>query len=114
VLTVTEMSQEEVERALSADALDVGLAFSDVLAQDVEWLPLHREWLSLIVGQEHRRHWESGTHSAALAAESLARLGPAFCDASNGGISAATAFSLMWRWKPIRSPPSWRSSVSPS
>jgi len=60
VLTVTEMSQEEVERALSTDALDVGLAFSDVLAQDVEWLPLHREWLSLIVGQEHRRHWESG------------------------------------------------------
>jgi len=27
---------------LSADALDVGLAFSDVLAQDIEWLPLHR------------------------------------------------------------------------
>src|SRR5271169_6537124 len=38
VLTVTEMAQEEMERAVSADALDVGLAFTDVLAQDVEWL----------------------------------------------------------------------------
>jgi DNA-binding transcriptional LysR family regulator len=53
VLTVTEMAQEEMERAVSADALDVGLAFTDVLAQDVEWLPLHKERLSLIVGQEH-------------------------------------------------------------
>ncbi|HWX34006.1 MAG TPA: hypothetical protein VNZ53_42090 [Steroidobacteraceae bacterium] len=44
--------------AAAVDVLDVGLAFSDVLAQDVEWLPLHREWLSLIVGQEHRRHRE--------------------------------------------------------
>src|ERR1700738_1949512 len=53
VLTITEMAQEEMELALSADALDVGLAFSDVLAEDVEWLPLHTERLSLIVGQGH-------------------------------------------------------------
>src|ERR1700736_4327226 len=32
VLTITEMAQEEMELGLSADALDVGLAFSDVLA----------------------------------------------------------------------------------
>src|SRR6202048_4311074 len=38
VLTVTEMAQEEMERAVSTDALDVGLAFSDVVAQVVEWL----------------------------------------------------------------------------
>jgi LysR family transcriptional regulator, cyn operon transcriptional activator len=66
VLTVTEMSQEEMERAVSVDALDVGLAFSDVVAQDVEWLPLHTERLALIVGQGHP------------AAEPLALLGPTF------------------------------------
>jgi LysR family cyn operon transcriptional activator len=79
VLTVAEMAQEEIERAVSTDALDVGLAFSDVLAEDVEWLPLHTERLSLIVGQEHPAATgdrEMGT--AELAAESLALLGPTF------------------------------------
>jgi len=41
VLTITEMAQEEMEFALGADALDVGLAVSDDLAEGVEWLPLH-------------------------------------------------------------------------
>src|ERR1700745_1455093 len=46
VVTITEMAQEEMELALGADALDLGLAFSDVLAEDIEWLPLHTERLS--------------------------------------------------------------------
>src|SRR6266404_2005029 len=79
VLTLTELAQEEMERAVSADALDVGLAFSDVLAQDVEWLPLHTERLSLIVGQEHpAATGDREMDTAALAAESLALLGPTF------------------------------------
>src|SRR5271163_3662339 len=45
LLTLTEAAEEEMERALSADALDVGLAFSEVLAHDVEWLPLYTERL---------------------------------------------------------------------
>ena len=83
VLTVTEMAQEEMERAVSVDALDLGLAFSEVLAPDVEWLPLHTERLALIVGQGHPAatgaatgDWEMDT--AALAAEPLALLGPTF------------------------------------
>ena len=79
VLTITEMAQEEMERAVSTDVLDVGLAFSDVLAQDVEWLPLHAERLSLIVGQEHpAATGDREMDTAALAAESLALLGPTF------------------------------------
>jgi LysR family cyn operon transcriptional activator len=77
MLTVTEMAQEETELALVSDALDVGLAFSEVLAEDIEWLPLHTERLSLIVGQEHPA--ASGNRemdTTALAAESLALLGP--------------------------------------
>ena len=79
VLTITEMAQEEMELALGADALDLGLAFSDVLAEDVEGLPLHTEKMSLIVGQGHpaaNRDREMDT--AALAAEPLALLGPTF------------------------------------
>src|SRR5271168_3980596 len=70
VLTITEMAQEEMELALGTDALDLGLAFSDVLAEDVEWLPLHTEQLSLIVCQGHPA--ASGNRemdAAALAAE---------------------------------------------
>jgi LysR family cyn operon transcriptional activator len=79
VLTVTEMAQEEVELALAADALDVGLAFSEVLAEDIEGLPLHTERLSLIVGREHpAATGDREMDTTALAAESLALLGPAF------------------------------------
>jgi LysR family cyn operon transcriptional activator len=79
VLTVTEMAQEEMELALAADALDVGLAFSEVVAEDIEWLPLHTERLSLIVGQEHPAATGDRTmDTTALAAESLALLGPTF------------------------------------
>ena len=86
VLTVTEMAQEEMERAVSADALDVGLAFTDVLAQDVEWLPLHNERLSLIVGREHpAATGDREMDTTALAAESLALLGPTFRNTSHGG-----------------------------
>lgn len=79
VLTITEMAQVEIERALGTDALDLGLAFSDVLAEDVEWLPLHTERLSLIVGQRHpAANGEPEMDAAALAAEPLALLGPSF------------------------------------
>ena len=53
VLTTTEMAQEDIEAALGADALDIGLAFNEVSAEDIEWLPLHIERLSLIVGEGH-------------------------------------------------------------
>ena len=79
VLTITEMAQEEMELALGTDALDLGLAFSDVLAEDVEWLPLHTERLSLIVGQRHpAANGNREMDAAALAAEPLALLGPSF------------------------------------
>jgi len=79
VLTITEMAQEEMELALGADALDLGLAFSDVLAEDVEWLPLHAERLSLIMDQRHpAANGNREMDAAALAAEPLALLGPSF------------------------------------
>ena len=79
VLTITPMVQSEIELALGTDALDVGLARSDVLAQDVEWLPLHTERLSLIVERGHpAANGDAEIHPAALAAMPLALLGPTF------------------------------------
>src|SRR5271156_6028669 len=89
VLTITEMAQEEMELALSADALDVGLAFSDVLAEDVEWLPLHTERLSLIVGRGHpAANGDRKMNVAALAAEPLALLRPTFATRGGGPLYA--------------------------
>jgi LysR family cyn operon transcriptional activator len=79
VLSVTEMAQEELERALGSDELDAGLAFTEVAEADVEFLPLHTERLALIVGQGHQAASGGRTMDAAdLAAESLALLGPGF------------------------------------
>ena len=79
VLTLTEMAQEEMVLALGVDALDVGLDFSDVNVQDIEGLPLHTERLALIVGQEHpATTGDREMDTTALAAESLALLGPTF------------------------------------
>jgi LysR family cyn operon transcriptional activator len=79
VLTITAMAQAEIELALGADALDVGLAWSNVLAEHVEWLPLHTEGQPLIVGQGHpAASGKQEMDAAALAAVPLALLGPTF------------------------------------
>jgi LysR family cyn operon transcriptional activator len=79
VLTITEMAQQEMELALGADALDLGLAFTDLLCEAVEFLPLHTERLSLIVAQGHpAANGDREMDAAALAAEPLVLLGPSF------------------------------------
>jgi LysR family cyn operon transcriptional activator len=47
-LKLTDMSQEEMEAALRDDELDLGLAFSDVRSEDIEWHALHSERLCLL------------------------------------------------------------------
>jgi len=79
VLTITGMAQKEMELALDADALDVGLAFSDILTEHAQWLPLYTERLSLIVGQGHpAANCDREIDAAALVAEPLVLLGPTF------------------------------------
>jgi LysR family transcriptional regulator, cyn operon transcriptional activator len=52
-LKLTDMSQEEMEAALRDDALDLGLAFSDVRSEDIEWHALHSERLCLLAAASH-------------------------------------------------------------
>lgn len=78
LLSVVEMAQEEMEPALGADALDLGIAFSDVRAEDIEWLPLHEERLSFVVGEAHPASSSETMDCAALAREELVLLGRTF------------------------------------
>lgn len=78
-LTVTEMTQTDIEQALCADALDVGLAFGEAITDEVEAIPLHAERLALLVGEDHPAARGGGEmDAAALSAVPLALLGPAF------------------------------------
>jgi LysR family cyn operon transcriptional activator len=78
-LTLAEMAQEQIELALAADELDVGIAFGDVEGKEIEWTPLHCERLTLVVGPQHEL---SGTTelvpAAGLANYPLALLGSTF------------------------------------
>ena len=52
-LTVTDISQDEMESALLNDRLDCGIAFSDLLSDGIELRPLHQERLSLVASPKH-------------------------------------------------------------
>lgn len=78
-LKVTEIAQEAMEEALAADALDVGIAFTGVVLEDIEEIPLHSERLALLVGADHPAAYGNCKIAAtALATMPLALLGRAF------------------------------------
>lgn len=79
VLSILSLAQSEIEAALGADALDIGIGFTDVRADDIDCLPLYEERLTVIVGDRHSRAGERVTmDTQALAKQPLALLGPSF------------------------------------
>jgi LysR family transcriptional regulator, cyn operon transcriptional activator len=78
LLSVVEIAQEEMEPALGVDALDLGIAFSEVAAPDIEWLPLHEERLALLVGPAHPAGGTMSMDCAALADQEMVMLGKSF------------------------------------
>ena len=77
-LSLHEVAQEALERQLLADELDVGIAFDEVHAQDIEATPLLVETLALVVGCQHPLAGERTIGLPALNAESLILLSQAF------------------------------------
>jgi len=77
-LNVREMSQERMEALLLADELDVGIAFEDVQAQDIETSPLLVETLALVVNRRHPLAKAASIGLEALSAESLVLLSGEF------------------------------------
>jgi LysR family cyn operon transcriptional activator len=52
-LNIFEMPQERMEALLNADALDIGIAFTDIQSPDIEIQVLFVEVLAMVVGKSH-------------------------------------------------------------
>ncbi|AUG09036.1 transcriptional regulator CynR [Pseudomonas sp. S09G 359] len=77
-LNVREVAQEQMEQQLLADELDVGIAFDQAHAQDIDAAPLLVETLALVVGTQHPLAREQAIGLQALNAESLILLSSEF------------------------------------
>jgi LysR family cyn operon transcriptional activator len=77
-LDVRELSQERMEELLLADRLDVGIAFDEVQAQDIEASPLLVETLALVVNDRHPLAKAQSVGLQALSAQSLILLSTEF------------------------------------
>jgi len=78
-LNIRSLGQSDMEAALGADALDVGIGFTEIRADDIDCLPLYEEILTVIVGECHPKACLGVAMDApALAEEPLALLGPSF------------------------------------
>jgi LysR family cyn operon transcriptional activator len=77
-LNVREVAQEQMELQLLADELDVGIAFDERHAQDIDAYPLLVETLALVVGNQHPLAAAQAIGLEALHAESLILLSAEF------------------------------------
>lgn len=77
-LNVREIAQERMEELLLSDELDVGIAFEEVHAQDIEAYPLLVETLALVVSAKHPLAGQRVIGPEALNAESLILLSSEF------------------------------------
>jgi LysR family cyn operon transcriptional activator len=79
LISISVMAQVEMEAALTADALDLGIGFEDVRAEDVVAEPLYQERLCLIVGEGHSAaHGRTAMPAAELQGMDLALLNTTF------------------------------------
>lgn len=77
-LNVREVAQEQMENQLLADELDVGIAFDQAHAPDIDSSPLLVETLALVVGRQHPLASEAAIGLQALNGESLILLSKEF------------------------------------
>ncbi|WP_100632835.1 transcriptional regulator CynR [Pseudomonas qingdaonensis] len=77
-LNVHELAQEQMENLLLRDELDVGIAFDEVHAPDIEAYPLLVETLALVVGSRHPLAGSRAVGLETLNAQSLILLSKAF------------------------------------
>ncbi|MDR2307615.1 MAG: transcriptional regulator CynR [Paucimonas sp.] len=77
-LHLRELPQEQMEALLLADELDVGIAFEQANAQDIEARPLLMETLALVVGDGHPLAGQTTIDARVLGKESLILLGSEF------------------------------------
>ncbi|MDH1629885.1 transcriptional regulator CynR [Pseudomonas mosselii] len=77
-LNLSEIAQERMEQMLQLDELDVGIAFDERHAQDIDTYPLLVETLALVVGNQHPLAQASAIGPQALNDESMILLSAEF------------------------------------
>ncbi|CAK16332.1 transcriptional regulator CynR [Pseudomonas entomophila] len=77
-LNLREIAQERMEAQLLEDALDVGIAFDEPQAQDIDTCPLLVETLALVVGSQHPLAHASAIGPQTLNDESMILLSAEF------------------------------------
>ncbi|MBC7210269.1 MAG: transcriptional regulator CynR, partial [Pseudomonas sp.] len=77
-LNLSEIAQERMEQMLQLDELDVGIAFDERHAQDIDTSPLLVETLALVVGSQHPLAQASAIGPQALNDESMILLSAEF------------------------------------
>lgn len=77
-LNLREIAQERMEELLQADELDVGIAFDEFHAQDIDTYPLLVETLALVVGSQHPLAHANAIGPQALNDESMILLSAEF------------------------------------
>ena len=78
LISIRVVAQVEMEPALTADTLDLGIAFDDVRTEDVAAEPLYQEQLCLIVGEGHPAYGRTVMPAAELQGMDLALLDTTF------------------------------------
>lgn len=78
LISINVLAQVEMEAALAADALDLGIAFGDVGSDEVTAEPLYQERLCLIVGEGHPAHGRARLPATELQGMDLALLNTSF------------------------------------
>ncbi|MGC5703028.1 transcriptional regulator CynR [Pseudomonas sp. NFXW11] len=77
-LNLRELAQEQMEALLLADELDLGIAFEEGHAQDIDTQPLLVETLALVVSHQHRLAGRNNIGLEVLNDESLILLSAEF------------------------------------
>lgn len=77
-LNLSEIAQERMEQMLQLDELDVGIAFDERHAQDIDTYPLLVETLALVVGSQHPLAQANAIGPQALNDESMILLSAEF------------------------------------
>lgn len=77
-ITLDILAQGALEARLADDTLDIGVAFSDVIGDDIEIEQLHEEELCLIVGKDHPSFGRKEMPVGGLQGIDLALLDPSF------------------------------------
>jgi LysR family cyn operon transcriptional activator len=78
LISIRILAQVEMEPALRADALDLGIAFDDVRTDDLAAEPLYQEQLCLIMGEGHPAYGRTVMPAAELQGMDLALLDTTF------------------------------------